>query len=177
MTAGLPDWRAASTRQVQERGDRAPRRVASGVRSRGPRPVPPVVTTRPWKFIVRSFNAATTESTPSSTTFCSVTEKFALASRSASAGAARSTAAPRGRESETVRIFAACVTNSDATETARARTTCAASGDDERGSSLGSLRARGNATGPAGRAERLGCRARPIGLLPTLRSSTSTERV
>ena len=68
--------------------------VPSGVRSRGPKPVPPVVTTRPAKPSVRRRRAAATESAPSATTRCSTTSKPAADSRSTRAAPDRSSRVP-----------------------------------------------------------------------------------
>ena len=58
--------RIASARPGASRSITA--RVPSGVRSRGPNPVPPVVQTRPVKPSVISTSAAATDSTPSAVT-------------------------------------------------------------------------------------------------------------
>ena len=61
-------WRGASPRRVRAPRGRSPMRVPSGVRSRGPNPVPPVVTTSPAKPATRSRNAPATSSMPSAVT-------------------------------------------------------------------------------------------------------------
>ena len=52
--------------------------VPSGVRSRGPKPVPPVVTMRPWKSAASRRNVVATGSAPSSVTTRSTTFHPAL---------------------------------------------------------------------------------------------------
>ena len=69
--------RRRSTRRIASASPGASRsitaRVPSGVRSRGPNPVPPVVTTSPAKPRVSSRSAAATASMPSAVTRCSTT--------------------------------------------------------------------------------------------------------
>ena len=85
-------------------------RVASGVRSFGENPVPPVVTTSPANDDDRSVRAAATGSTPSGTTRRSTTRKPWRASDAASSSPERSSRVPRLTDSETVSTLASSVT-------------------------------------------------------------------
>ena len=96
--------RIASARPGASRSIAA--RVPSGVRSRGPKPVPPVVTTRPAKPSVSSRRAPATESMPSATARRSTTSKPASTSRATSAAPERSSRVPAMTPSETVSTFA-----------------------------------------------------------------------
>ena len=80
--------------------------VASGVRSRGEKPVPPVVTMRPAnpRDIASSDDA--TELTPSGTTRTSSTSKPESIRRALRSGPAPSSRRPSLTESDTVSIFA-----------------------------------------------------------------------
>lgn len=80
---------------------------ASGVRSRGEKPVPPVVTTRPEKSCVNARSAEATDSTPSGTTRRSTIEKPARSKCWAINTPDSSSLRPACTESETVRILAA----------------------------------------------------------------------
>ena len=80
-------------------------RVPSGVRSRGPKPVPPVVTMRPWNPSARLRRASATSSTPSAQTARPASVQPSAATLSASAAPDRSSRVPWTTPSETVRTF------------------------------------------------------------------------
>src|SRR5262245_35317521 len=83
-----------------------PARVPSGVRSRGPNPVPPVVTTSPANPSHNEASAVATSSTPSAETRWSTTWYPAAVSRSTSAPPLLSSRVPSATPSETVSTFA-----------------------------------------------------------------------
>ena len=82
------------------------RSVASGVRSRGENPVPPVVTRSPAKPSLISRRAPATDSTPSATTLRSSMMKPLAPSDASSCGPLRSSLRPLATVSETTRIRA-----------------------------------------------------------------------
>ncbi len=86
-------------------------RVASGVRSVGEKPVPPVVTTRPTNDVESSTSAAATGATPSGTVRRSTIRKPFRVSAAANATPDRSSRVPVLTDSETVRIFASSATS------------------------------------------------------------------
>ena len=80
--------------------------VPSGVRSRGPNPVPPVVTTRPANPSAISTSASPTDSRPSGTTRVSTTSKSAAPSRATSPAPPGSVRVPAATPSDTVSTLA-----------------------------------------------------------------------
>ncbi len=80
--------------------------VPSGVWSRGAKPVPPVVTTSPWKLADTRASSPATAATPSATTERSTTVNPAPVSASCRASPDRSSRVPATTPSETVTTFA-----------------------------------------------------------------------
>ena len=97
--------RIASARPGASRSSTA--RVPSGVRSLGPNPVPPVVTTRPWKSPARRAMAEATDSTPSAHTARSAIVQPSSTRQASRAAPERSSRVPWTTPSDTVRTLAA----------------------------------------------------------------------